>query len=237
MNEYSPPRERDLAPATRALRRRHLVAEISRPAGRRGVARRGRWIAGITASLVLAGGGAAVAGGLLNERVEQSLTTGCYAHADRKADTTAIGSGTADPVAECARLWQEGKVENGRRTAPPLVACALDKAVGVFPGDAGTCRRLGLRPWRPLTGAEKAQALALGRLREELVTRFTARCVTEQTSIKVTGERLTANGLAGWRVVTQGFGHVYGRDGRCASLGGIDPRSRTITLTGMPVNP
>ncbi|MBT2209630.1 hypothetical protein [Actinomadura sp. NEAU-AAG7] len=234
MNEYSPPRERDLDPAAGAVRRRHLVEEISRPAGRRRIARRGPWIAGGVAALVLAGGGVAVAGGLLDDGVEQSLATGCYARADLQADTTAIGTGTLDPVGECAGLWREGVVREGTRTAPPLVACGMDKAVGVFPGDSGVCRKLGLRPWRPLAGAERTRAQALARLRKELVAGFSARCVSERRSIALAEGRLAANGLPGWRVVTAEFGRVHGRDGRCASFGDIDPETRTITLTGVP---
>ncbi|WUI03250.1 hypothetical protein OHR68_16040 [Spirillospora sp. NBC_00431] len=234
MNEYSPPCERDLDPLTRAVRRDHLVSEVTRPRGRRRFARRGRWIAGTAAGLVMAGGGVAVAGGLLDEGVEQSLATGCYARADLDADTAVIGLGAADPVAQCAALWREGAVRDGTRTAPPLVACVMDEAVGVFPGDAGTCRDLGLRPWRPLTGAAGTRAHALGELQRDLATRFSARCVTEREAIALAEERLTAGGLTGWRVVTDAFGHEYGRNGRCASLGDIDPRTRTLTLIGLP---
>ncbi|WP_242901852.1 hypothetical protein [Actinomadura terrae] len=234
MNEYSPPRERDIDPAAVAVRRRHLVEEISRPAGRRRIARRGRWIAGTAAALVVAGGGVAVAGSLLGDGVEQTLATGCYARADLQADTTAIGTSTLDPIGECAGLWREGAVGEGTRTAPPLVACGMGKAVGVFPGDSGVCRRLGLRPWRPLAGAEKARAQALGRLQKELVARFGARCVSERASVTFTEGRLAANGLTGWHVVTAEFGRVHGRDARCAALGGIDPGTRTVTVTGVP---
>jgi hypothetical protein len=64
-----------------------------------------------------------------------------------------------NPVEICATLWRAGVIQLGKAQAhpqpgqgalpqdlpaPPLVACTLHGEAAVFPGDAGTCRRLGL---------------------------------------------------------------------------------------------
>jgi hypothetical protein len=64
-----------------------------------------------------------------------------------------------DAVAVCAALWAGGVLQLGAdlptppsrlgplptsQPVPPLVACVLHGEAAVFPGDAGTCQKLGL---------------------------------------------------------------------------------------------
>ena len=143
-----------------------------RPAGVRQVTFLGRqWSRiGLTATLVLtaslAGAGIATAAKLLNSAPVTYLSVAhCYtldqigvngtdvAAAGKPGSTAQIG----DALGTCQMLWRDGFLAAGapraiRVTAPitvhavpPLVVCTMTNGTaGVFPGDAATCRNLGL---------------------------------------------------------------------------------------------
>jgi hypothetical protein len=66
------------------------------------------------------------------------------------------GPTKVSPIDICAMLWENGILRSGEKVVgagplltnqpvPQLVACTLDNGIAaVFPGDAGTCERLGL---------------------------------------------------------------------------------------------
>ncbi|WP_433331573.1 hypothetical protein [Spirillospora sp. CA-294931] len=231
MNDHLPA-ERDLPRAAHQLRREHLMSEITEP-GRRRVLRRGRWITGVSLAVVLTGGGAAVAASLMGgERVEQALGTGCYDRASLDADTTVIGDGGLDPVSACAELWSKGEVGDAEPPVPPLVACTQGKSVGVFPGDARTCAKLGLTAARPLTAAEKAEARALITVRKKLADQTGRRCLPEKEALTTAQSLLASHGLKGWRVVAEGFGS--GKPADCAMVGILDVKTKTLPLQADP---
>lgn len=100
----------------------------------------------VTALFALSAGGA-VAGGVFSaDDVAVGAGIGCYETAALDANTTVM-SPTPDPVAACAALWRQGAIDGTGGDAPRLVACsAQDRPALVFPGDADTCIRLGLKP-------------------------------------------------------------------------------------------
>lgn len=124
-------------------------------AGRRRRIRR-RLTGGVLAFAVAATGVAAASGVFESGTPEQLATTsiGCYSRADLKhADVSVIGVDAPDPVEACRTML---------KVTGPMVACA-GPAVMVFPGGAGTCQKLGLRPLPAEYGAARAKVLRLDR--------------------------------------------------------------------------
>jgi hypothetical protein len=231
VTEYLPS-ERDLPPAVLGMRKEHLVSEINGHSKRRRLPRWGRWLAGITSGIILVGGGATVAAatGVWSPQAPSpaTLDSGCYAKADLNADTTIIGTaGGLDPIAACAQEWRNGAVKHGVHTAPSLVGCILHDGgpVGVFPGGRDTCKKLGLRPARPLTEQEHQQAVAFGTLENELITHL-SRCVSKADAVEFAEERLKALHITGWRVILDS----QGRNPRCAIYINLDPQKKAVLL-------
>ncbi len=140
-----------LLPDDAALRaRREALVDEVKPSGprRRGPIRARRTLIAIAALLVLSGGAALAAGVFSADDVAVDAGVGCYDRASLRANVT-ITHAAADPVAKCARFWEEGVVDvDAPPGAPPLVACTSEgQPVRVFPGPGpSVCRRLGLVP-------------------------------------------------------------------------------------------
>ncbi|MFI0485694.1 hypothetical protein [Actinomadura sp. 9N215] len=229
-DELATPAERDLPGARFLARREHLMSEITQP--RRRVSRRARWLAGLTGALVISGGGGAVAAGQLwDGGATDAQGTGCYAEASLDADLTVIDTTDRNPVETCADLWRRGEVKQGTTKAPPLRACLLDTGpVGVFPGDGGTCERLGLRPTRPASPQESKQAIAVRELHDDLAKRLNARCMPKEEATRLVQGRIAAHGLIGWTVSVP---PDHDRNGRCATFD-LDERRKRVYLIGEP---
>jgi hypothetical protein len=156
----------ELDPRTQA---RHLAYLASLPDDKDPVAprprrprrsRRGFIIGGVVA-VVAAGGGVGVAAALGAFRATDTSTAFCYSsltldNRDRTEYATE-GNAAGRGLEICAKYWQSGALQTGRpvdpqllptggnHPVPDLVACVLpDGRVGIFPGTAPDCGRLGL---------------------------------------------------------------------------------------------
>lgn len=130
-----------------------------------------RWpiVATAAASLVVAGGGYAVAKYATSTPATDLSTARCYSdlhlgHGNNFDGTTVAASGrpgtsaaVTSAVDTCRSLWEAGILAPGvarplrsqlpesRRVVPTLVACVMaDGRAAVFPGGPSTCRQLGL---------------------------------------------------------------------------------------------
>ena len=157
-------------------------------AARRGRIRRRIVIGGL--GFAIAATGVAAASGVLSGSPEQlaSNAVGCYERADLEHSSAGIAStGNETPIETCRRVL---------KTDGPLVACAAE-AVYVFPGEPGTCERLGLKPLPPEYTTARARVLVLERELEKLEA--TADCVPiEEFADRAQGV-LDRLGWAGWR--------------------------------------
>lgn len=135
--------------ATLRARREALISEVQHGGpGRRGPVRARRTLIAIAALLVLSGGAALAAGVFSADDIAVDAGVGCYDRASLHASVT-VTHAAADPVAKCARFWNEGVVDvDAPPGAPHLVACTgAGQPVRVFPGPGvSVCRRLGLVP-------------------------------------------------------------------------------------------
>jgi len=138
----------------RAALRRELEALVASPC------RSWRWrrpgvVLGLSIGVaVAAAGGASAAVYLHFESVTNTSTAFCYSvpslAGHKGTAVTASGAPgspaqVTDALQTCTMLWHQ---------VPNLVVCTMpDGTAGVFPGDASTCRQLGLSS--PPSGAEK----------------------------------------------------------------------------------
>lgn len=169
--EQLPP-ERSISVERREALREVLMAEVrrSRPWWRR--SRRAATVGVGAIGLVLVGGAATAY--VAFQPASDTYSVVCYsepsvdgdANSVRVASARAVSSGetsatesgsVGDPISACAGLWEQGVigVEPSEAGADPkaarpgrvpqLVSCTMeDGTAGVFPGDADTCRALGL---------------------------------------------------------------------------------------------
>jgi hypothetical protein len=168
------PAARPLPRHARAAVRRLLEEVVSEQGGPGPAGRRQRWlprrfsrgmvllVVGVTAL----GGGVAGALEAVKPAAEKRVVR-CYSEpalgtgAEFPGVTVARGNGPGpvpihDALRTCAELWRQGVIVAGVRSpaapvtegdsrVPRLAACTLATGVAaVFPGDADTCRRLGL---------------------------------------------------------------------------------------------
>ena len=172
----------DELPAPRSLpahRRHAALSQLEAIVADHGSRR--RWtrapvIVPVVVAIVLSTAAASVAF-LRFQPVTDKSTARCYTVAslgggDRFSGTTISPAGTPGSAAQvdnalgvCADLWRQGFLRLGTTSiqrpapnttneVPSLVACTLSNGTaGVFPGDAGTCAKLGLplasRPGTP----------------------------------------------------------------------------------------
>lgn len=133
----------------------------------------------------------------LTRDVSEQTGIGCYAAADLQADTAVIGASGGDPETGCADLWERG--EFGPGPVPELSACVLASgAVGVFPGDGGTCGKLGLAP---IPDNYQSDVSAVVPLRDALVDKFlAAECLSLDDARAIVSEELVDQGLVDWTI-------------------------------------
>jgi len=137
-------------------RRDALVREVSttagaaRPSSR--LAARPRLLLAIVALFLMGAGGAVASGVFSADDVQVDSGIFCYRDPEIKENNWMNVLPTADPLAACAKRWEEGvgviAHDRGPGPAPELVACArAGDPVHVFPSsDPGLCRRLQLEP-------------------------------------------------------------------------------------------
>jgi hypothetical protein len=232
-NELRIPRQRDFPPGRLMLRKEHLVSELTRTAESPETVkpprphRRRRWalIALIPAAVIAV---AAVRHVLVTSPEDVVESIGCFDAANTQDNTTIGPSDGRDPVEVCKDLWEQGIVSVGSTSPPPLVACAIGSgAVGVFPGDQGTCQELGLSHL-PSGYPEAAERFVA--LREELVQRFhdaPGGCFSEAGARAVVQEELDARGFGGWTVEAA---RPFSQDEPCAMLGFDTPRKVVLLI-------
>jgi hypothetical protein len=225
------PEERDLPAANHALRRDHLVSEITRKPTP--WFRRPRWIAAFAGGLVIAGTGGAALASNTGGGSMPSVSANCYAAADANANVTTVDAKDGDPIATCAGEWRNGDVKPGVHTAPPLTQCRLradaagNPMLVIVPGDTTICAKIGMDPVKPATPEQRREETALGQVTNELVKRFTSRCVSEKDGLAYANERLAAQGLRTWHVKSQDFSTTA----HCTNLAFDEPH-RLVILTG-----
>lgn len=196
------PTERDLPPGRLALRKEHLVNEISRT---KGSSRRRVSLAILVPAGVLLLGASAIAANYLifpppSEEVAASVA--CYHEAQLSANAAYKNSSGESPLDVCADLWSSGQIAVSTTSVPPLVACPLGErdpgTVGVFPdSDPTTCERLGLA--RLPADYEEAAAKFAG-LRDALNERIGRACVGVEDSKEIVREELDSRGFTDWSV-------------------------------------
>lgn len=162
-DDLAVPPPRTLAPAEKARQGRLLGELIAAEPVRRRI-RRPVLAIGV-ATLAVATTGAGVAAYVASAPVTDHSVVHCFTSLgtrdrDLGTDTNYL-SESHDAVETCANLWRAGVLQLGKAQAqvqaipssgplsqdlpaPLLVACTLHGEAAVFPGDAGTCRRLGL---------------------------------------------------------------------------------------------
>lgn len=195
--------------------------------------RRPRWIAVLAGGIVIVGSGGVAVANNMGGGSMPGVDANCYAAADPNADVTTVGAKDGDPVATCADEWRKGNVKAGVHTAPPLVQCRLTAdAAGnpmlvIVPGDAATCAKIGTDSVKPATPEQRRENVALGQVKDDLVKRFTSRCVSEKEGLAYARQRLAVRGLTTWQVRSQDFSDTA----HCANLA-FDESHRFVILTG-----
>lgn len=195
--------------------------------------RRPRWIAALAGGLVIAGGGGAALASNMGGSSMPSVSANCFAAGDANANVVTVDAKDGDPVATCASEWRKGDVKPGVHTVPPLAQCQLKAdAAGnpmlvIVPGDAAICAKIGLDPVKPGTPEQRREEVALGQVKDDLVKRFTSRCVSETDGLAYARQRLAARGLTTWQVKSQDFTPTA----HCANLA-FDESHRLVILTG-----
>lgn len=233
-DELRVPTDRELPPGRMALRKEHLMKEISRVEGRPRHRRLSLAILVPAALLVL--GAAAIAANYLiapppPETVAASVA--CYHEADLSASAAYKSSTGESPLDVCAKLWSSGQVDVSTTSVPPLVACPLGAedpgTVGVFPSaDPTTCERLRLA--RLPAGYENAASSFAG-LREALNDRIGRTCVSLDEGQRIVRDELDSRGFSDWQVATSSEGDG---DQMCAVLG-FDLQQRSVLLISSPI--
>lgn len=194
--------------------------------------RRPRWIAALAGGLVIAGSGGAALATSLGGSSMPSVSASCYMAADPNANVAVFDAKDGDPVATCADEWRKGNVKPGVHTAPLLTPCQGKDVAGnpmrfIVPGDTTTCTKIGMEPVKPATPEQRRQDVALGQLKNDLVKRFTSRCVPENEALTYTKQRLTARGLTTWQVKSEDFTPTD----HCTNLA-FDESHQLVILTG-----
>jgi len=229
------PADRDLPPGRLWQRKEHLMKELIRmereTAGPgRAPGRRRRWLALVlapAAALAVAAGAYAI----IHSAQDVVDGIGCYAEASTESDTTVVVADGRHPVKVCAELWEGGVVAEGVHEAPPLVACVLPegRAVGVFPGEQGTCEELGMSP---LPGGYRKAAERFSAMREDMVRRTQPRapddCLGVEEARAIAREVLDAHGFTEWAIEVDPWA-PSGEDRVCVTVA-FDPPDRAVIL-------
>lgn len=160
------PPQRSLPPHRRIAACQQLQALVAGSPRRRW--RRWTFVA-TSGALIALGSGASAVAYVLSQPVANKSEARCYTVASLAGGrafrgTTVAAAGQPGTTAQvnnalsiCATLWRQGFLHPGApgisrptdphatNPVPPLVTCVIsDGTAAVFPGDPGTCRRLGL---------------------------------------------------------------------------------------------
>jgi hypothetical protein len=182
--------------------------------------------------IAIAASGVAAASGILGGTPEQLAATsvGCYDRPSLDANVTVLSTGTDTPVQTCARILGTGA---------PLVACAGEGAVHVFPG-RDTCRRLGLAPLPAGYAPARRRVNALHR--DIAALEASADCIAPAELARRVQALLDRRGWTGWRAVVRDDIEEgpcaavtgLGGDGRRTIEGALDPQGREVFVVPGP---
>ena len=214
-----------------------IEVAIARPAPshrpRLGRLTRRRWLAVALAALVVAGGGAAIAG-MLHDPVEIGFgAVGCFERTEPSGNVAIVTDPTKLPVELCAAALPNDGLDAG-----DLIACSWEGhgIVVLARGDRGSCRERGLAPVPAAYGLARRRSVRLQRL----VIAFERRvdCLAPRPFAERLQVLVRERGFAGWRAVVRGGA---GPCGRVSSMGGtatrsiagwVDGSNRTIAVRG-----
>lgn len=198
-----------------------------RIAGRRRRIRR-RLTIGVLGFAVAATGVAAASGVFSTPEQLASSGVACYDRASLDGGASVLSPGEATPIATCRRVLH---------IKGPMVACAAE-SVAVFPGRAGTCEKLGLRPLPATYTTARAKVLKL----ERRVTAIeSSGCIpTEQFARRVQTLLDRTPGWEGWKVDVRedlaegpcGSVTMPGGDGQRSIEGALAADARRVTVFG-----
>ena len=202
---------RQLPPERLALRKEHLMAELSlqdRAARRR---RRRLGLVALPAAVLLLGATGFATYALTREPTHLE-SVGCYDKASLDANVAVVSADGRDPIAICESIWQAGDLP-GAPVPARLAACVLETgAIGVFPSsDARTCSKLGLAG---LPASYAAEGRRFAALRDAIVARVGEpasgssrggpQCVGEDRALAIVRRELDSHGYADWKVSVAG---------------------------------
>lgn len=124
----------------------------------------------------------------------------CYSAASLHPHSLYLGrvSTGQTPIGYCAHAWAIGAVTGNphSHTVPPLVACEVKDAIGVFPDT--TCARLGLRPLSArYLGSERRIVSFENYLQQRLRP---AACVHQRQAEAIADQALARYGFTSWHL-------------------------------------
>lgn len=194
-----------------------------------------RWTrAVVAAALALAMLAALAAAYVQRHRPTRTVDIGCYSATRGDKRTLVVQASKVDAVDACWTLWRQGAFAP-TPTPDRLTACLLTSgSVGVFPGGAEACARLG----RPLAAPPAASAQAVASLRDRLSKAAdTDRCVEPQEARRLVDEAFADLDLDrdGWRwaVAPGADGKGYDSSRPCTGFS-IDEAGRVVKFVPEP---
>jgi hypothetical protein len=217
-----------------------IEVAIARPAPshrpRLGRLGRRRWLAVALAALVVAGGGAAIAG-MLHDPVDIGFgAVGCFEGTEPDGNVTVIADPTRSPTDLCA-----GALASSGLAPRDLIACSWQGhgIVVLTRGDQGSCTARGLAPLPAGYTLGRKRAARLQALAVEFERG--AGCLAPREFARRLTAELRRRGWTGWRAVPAGGGGPCGRvsvptgSSIVGSLAGaVDGAHRTIEVQGRP---
>ncbi|MDQ1443587.1 MAG: hypothetical protein QOI20_51 [Acidimicrobiaceae bacterium] len=207
------------SPRGRAVLQRAKAAAPTSGARRR----RPRGTALATVAVVGLAGLVAATAYVNTRRPSRTLDVGCYAAPRLDADTFVVRADARTAVQACWRLWRSGRFSPAP-TPARLTACVLPSGVvGVFPGGAEACARVG-RPLAPARAQAEPRVAALNERLDAAVR--DAPCMDEPTARGLVQSVLADVGLSEWTVV---MARPY-QAGRPCTTFAIDEPERRVTL-------
>lgn len=207
-----------------------------RSLSRRPHRRRAAFILGPIAALLVAGGGYAA----LHSDAPASAGVECHETASTTGNESLEALDGRSPTAICTQAWREGGLSNSAagRQPPPLQACIApgkNRAVQVFPAEAGVCHKLGFKPASPTEGTTNLDRRFVSFKREVYDEVTSVRCRSESEARQIVGRALHRHDLVGWKIaIGPGIhGEGFSSERPCASPM-FDSPSSTVTLVPTP---
>lgn len=162
--------------------------------------RRRRWVAGIIAVLVGAGGGTVAWAIVHRERATVPTTVDCFIEPRLDGPRFIEQADGSDPADLCAAEWPS--VPEFGPVQSQLTACkGPDGRPAVFPGDEDVCATLGLPPLDPSLSEDDAAIIAF---QEQLVNRIAPLgCLTPDELAELARQTAADVGLDGWTIIVE----------------------------------